>query len=131
MSCPHVTALLRTAHPTWSPAVIKSGLMTTAKYLDNIGENITDLATGEQSTPFVHGSGHVDPNRVLNPGLVYDASVEDYVTFLCAIGYDSKKIATFVKDPDDCSVGKLSGPGDLNYLPLAVVFEKKDGVMKY
>ncbi|GJW37834.1 subtilisin-like protease SBT1.4 [Tanacetum coccineum] len=134
MSCPHVSglsALLRKAHPTWSPAAIKSALMTTAKYLDNIGENITDLATGEQSTPFVHGSGHVDPNRALNPGLVYDAGVDDYVAFLCAIGYDSYKIATFVKDPVDCSVGKLSSPGDLNYPSFAVVFEKKGGVVKY
>lgn len=134
MSCPHVSglsALLRKAHPTWSPAAIKSALMTTAKYLDNIGENITDLATGEQSTPFVHGSGHVDPNRALNPGLVYDAGVDDYAEFLCAIGYDSKKIATFVNDPIDCSVGKLSSPGDLNYPSFSVVFEKKGGVVKY
>nr|XP_043623904.1 subtilisin-like protease SBT1.4 [Erigeron canadensis] len=135
MSCPHVSglcALLRKAHPTWSPAAIKSALMTTAKYLDNIGENITDLATGEQSTPFVHGSGHVDPNRALNPGLVYDAGADDYVAFLCAIGYDSKKIATFVKDPVDCSVGKLSSPGDLNYPSFSVVFDsQKGGVVKY
>ncbi|KAJ0745029.1 putative cucumisin [Helianthus annuus] len=135
MSCPHVSglsALLRKAHPTWSPAAIKSALMTTAKYLDNIGENITDLATGVESTPFVHGSGHVDPNRALNPGLVYDVGVDDYVAFLCAIGYDSSKIATFVKDPVDCSVGKLSSPGDLNYPSFSVVFDSKNGgVVKY
>ncbi|KAI3803335.1 hypothetical protein L1987_31485 [Smallanthus sonchifolius] len=135
MSCPHVSglsALLRKAHPTWSPAAIKSALMTTAKYLDNIGENITDLATGVQSTPFVHGSGHVDPNRALNPGLVYDAGFNDYVAFLCAIGYDSNKIATFVKDPVDCSTGKLSSPGNLNYPSFSVVFDsRKGGVVKY
>ncbi|GMH17573.1 hypothetical protein Nepgr_019414 [Nepenthes gracilis] len=70
MSCPHVSglaALLRKAHPSWSPAAIKSALMTTAYYLDNSGNNITDLATGEQSSPFVHGSGHVNPNRALDP----------------------------------------------------------------
>ncbi|KVH92898.1 subtilisin-like protease SBT1.4 [Cynara cardunculus var. scolymus] len=135
MSCPHVSglaALLRRAHSTWTPAAIKSALMTTAYYLDNKGEKITDLATGEQSTPFVHGSGHVDPNRALNPGLVYDTGVDDYVAFLCAIGYDSKKIATFVKDPVDCSAGKFSSPGDLNYPSFSVAFDSnKGGVVKY
>ncbi|XP_076925474.1 subtilisin-like protease SBT1.4 [Bidens hawaiensis] len=135
MSCPHVSglsALLRRAHPTWSPAAIKSALMTTARYIDDIGENITDLATGVQSTPFVHGSGHVDPNRALNPGLIYDAGFDDYVAFLCAVGYDSYKIATFVKDPVDCSASKLNSPGDLNYPSFSVVFDSQNGgVVKY
>ncbi|XP_023761943.1 subtilisin-like protease SBT1.4 [Lactuca sativa] len=135
MSCPHVSglaALLRRAHSTWTPAAIKSALMTTAYYIDDTGKNITDLATGEQSSPFVHGSGHVDPNRALNPGLVYDAGVDDYLSFLCAIGYDSKQIATFTKDPVDCSAGKFSNPGDLNYPSFSVVFDSKTGgVMKY
>lgn len=135
MSCPHVSglaALLRRAHPTWTPAALKSALMTTAYYIDDTGKNLTDLATGEESTPFVHGSGHVDPNRALNPGLVYDAEVDDYLSFLCSIGYDSKQIATFTKDPVDCSAGKFSSPGDLNYPSFSVVFNsKKGGVVKY
>jgi hypothetical protein len=105
--------------------------MTTAYFLDNTGNNITDLATGEASTPFVHGSGHVDPNRALNPGLVYDIEVNDYVAFLCAIGYDSYRISVFVSDPVDCSAHKLGSPGNLNYPSFSVVFNNGTSVVTY
>ncbi|KAL6996243.1 hypothetical protein U1Q18_006377 [Sarracenia purpurea var. burkii] len=136
MSCPHVSglvALLRKAYPDWSPAAIKSALITTAYNLDNTGRNITDLASGDESTPFIHGSGHVDPNRALNPGLVYDSSFLDYVGFLCAIGYDEKRIAVFVDDPTlvDCSKQRLASPGDLNYPSFSTVFDSNKRVVKY
>ncbi|KAF8393633.1 hypothetical protein HHK36_021879 [Tetracentron sinense] len=138
MSCPHVSglaALLRKAYPKWTPAALKSALMTTAYHLDNAGKNITDLATGQESTPFIHGAGHVDPNRALDPGLVYDISVSDYVAFLCAIGYDSKRIAIFSRDHStvECGAESLSGPGDLNYPSFAVVFGSKSNrdVVRY
>ncbi|GAB4841971.1 hypothetical protein Ancab_011929 [Ancistrocladus abbreviatus] len=136
MSCPHVSglgALLRKAHPSWTPAAVKSALMTTAYYLDDSGNNITDLATGNQSTPFIHGSGHVDPNKALDPGLVYDIDPSDYVAFLCAIGYDSNRIAVFVKDPTgvNCSAQKFSSPGDLNYPSFSVVFDSGEDQVKY
>ncbi|KAI3956995.1 hypothetical protein MKW92_012161, partial [Papaver armeniacum] len=70
MACPHVSglaAMLRHAHRKWSPAAIKSALMTTAYNSDNAGKPITDLATGKVSTPFQHGAGHVNPNEALNP----------------------------------------------------------------
>ncbi|CAK9179866.1 unnamed protein product [Ilex paraguariensis] len=136
MSCPHVSglaALLRKAYPKWTPAAIKSALMTTASNLDDNGKHITDLATGEGSTPFVHGAGHVDPNRALDPGLVYDMNVVDYVAFLCAIGYDPSRMAVFVKDPTlvDCASLSLGSPGNLNYPSFAVVFDSDNGVVKY
>jgi len=36
MACPHISgivALIKTVHPTWSPAAIKSALVTTGKML--------------------------------------------------------------------------------------------------
>uniref|UniRef100_A0A0A9E7Q0 Uncharacterized protein n=1 Tax=Arundo donax TaxID=35708 RepID=A0A0A9E7Q0_ARUDO len=133
MSCPHVSglaALLRQAHPDWSPAEIKSALMTTAYNVDNSGETIKDLATGVESTPFVRGAGHVDPNRALDPGLVYDAGTGDYIAFLCTLGYPPSLISVFTMDGSvaDCSK-KFLHSGDLNYPAFAAVFSSyKDSV---
>ncbi|KAL1076890.1 hypothetical protein V6Z11_D10G061300 [Gossypium hirsutum] len=136
MSCPHVSglaALLKKAYPNWSPAAIKSALMTTAYNLDNSGHTINDLATGEEASPFIFGAGHVDPNRALNPGLVYDTDSSDYIAFLCSIGYDSKRIEVFVREPNssDVCATKLATPGDLNYPSFSVVFNSNDHVVKY
>ncbi|XP_016456337.2 LOW QUALITY PROTEIN: subtilisin-like protease SBT1.4 [Nicotiana tabacum] len=135
MSCPHVSglaALLRKAYPKWTTAAIKSALMTTAYNVDNSGKTFTDLATGQESSPFVHGSGHVDPNRALDPGLVYDIEMKDYVNFLCAIGYDPKRISPFVKETSsvNCSEKSFVSPGDLNYPSFSVVFSS-ESVVKY
>ncbi|KAF6146617.1 hypothetical protein GIB67_008903 [Kingdonia uniflora] len=136
MSCPHVSGLaglLRKAYPKWNPAAIKSALMTTTYNLDNTGKNITDLATGAKSTPFIHGAGHVDPNRALDPGLVYDIEVSDYIAFLCSIGYNARRISVFTKDQAsvDCKTTSLKRPGDLNYPSFAVVFQSNGDVVSY
>ncbi|KAF5177204.1 Subtilisin-like protease SBT1.4 [Thalictrum thalictroides] len=135
MSCPHVSglaALLKKSYPKWSPAAIKSALMTTAYNLDNSGKTFLDLGGGE-STPFVHGAGHVDPNRALNPGLVYDLNIDDYIAFFCSIGYNSKSISVFTKDQStiDCSSKTLASPGDLNYPSFAVLFKSNEDEVSY
>ncbi|KAK1685120.1 hypothetical protein QYE76_045969 [Lolium multiflorum] len=80
--------------PEWSPAAIKSALMTTAYNQDSAGGVIGDMSTGKASTPFGRGAGHMDPNRAVDPGLVYDAGAEDYITFLCALGYTDDQVIT-------------------------------------
>ncbi|RZC85416.1 hypothetical protein C5167_041602 [Papaver somniferum] len=136
MACPHVSglgALLRKAYPKWSPAAIRSSLMTTAYDVDNSGKYISDVGTGKFSTPFQHGSGHVDPNRALNPGLVYDIVPNDYEAFLCSIGYDADQISVFVsgKKTVDCKSIGLSSPGDLNYPSFSAVFKSGSDTVKY
>jgi subtilisin family serine protease len=55
MACPHVSGLA--AHPEWSPAAIRSALMTTAynKYAN--GKGILDVPTGKTATQLDVGAG--------------------------------------------------------------------------
>ncbi|KAK9683901.1 hypothetical protein RND81_10G173600 [Saponaria officinalis] len=105
MSCPHVSGiagLLKTRYPKWSPAAIRSAIMTTARVKDNTGGLMKD-ATFEKATPFSYGAGHVQPNRALNPGLVYDLNTTDYLDFLCNLGYSKALIKSFHgKSPYKC-----------------------------
>ena len=80
MSSPHVAglaALLKDLHPDWSPMMIKSALMTTAR---------TDVLDGPNTNPVVifrQGAGHVQPNSAADPGLVFDSDFNDWLAFLC------------------------------------------------
>ncbi|KZV29884.1 hypothetical protein F511_17308 [Dorcoceras hygrometricum] len=123
MSCPHVSglaALLKGAHPDWSPAAIRSALMTTAKVVDKNGKLIEDVSTGKPSTPFDHGAGHVDPVSALNPGLIYDLGVDDYLYFLCALNYTADEISVLAKNNFTCDSGKSYSINDFNYPSFAV-----------
>ncbi len=83
MSSPHVAglaALLMDLHPTWTPMMIKSALMTTG----------TDVLDGGTPAPsdnpvliFRQGAGHVQPNSAADPGLVFNAGWNDWLAFLC------------------------------------------------
>ncbi|KAF7809901.1 subtilisin-like protease SBT1.7 [Senna tora] len=126
MSCPHVSglaALIKAAHPEWSPAVIRSALMTTAYTAYKNGNKIQDSATGKPSTPFDHGAGHVDPVAALNPGLVYDITVDDYLGFLCGLNYTAAQIASVARRKFQCDAKKQYSVTALNYPSFAVVFE--------
>ena len=72
MSSPHVAgvgALLVGAHPDWTPAMIRSALMTT-------GRQDVDKEDGTTAAdPFDFGGGHIAPSPANDPGLVYDAGL--------------------------------------------------------
>ncbi|KAL2528367.1 Subtilisin-like protease SBT1.7 [Forsythia ovata] len=130
MSCPHVSglaALLKAAHPDWSPAAIRSALMTTAYTAYKDGKVIQDVATGKPSTPFDHGAGHVDPVSALNPGLVYDLTVEDYLNFLCALNYTAQQINSLARRNFSCDSSKQYSLNDLNYPSFAVSLKAQMG----
>ncbi|KAG4400423.1 hypothetical protein AAZX31_07G049000 [Glycine max] len=127
MACPHVAgvaALLRGAHPEWSVAAIRSAIMTTSDMFDNTMGLIKDIGDGyKQASPLALGAGHVNPNRGLDPGLVYDVRVQDYVNLLCALGYTQKNITIITgTSSNDCSKPSL----DLNY-PSFIAFINSNG----
>ncbi|PNT72756.1 hypothetical protein BRADI_2g48740v3 [Brachypodium distachyon] len=115
MSCPHVSAaavLLKSAHPDWSPAAIRSAIMTTATTHNAEGSPIMN-ADGTVAGPMDYGSGHIRPKHALGPGLVYDASYQDYLLFACASG--GAQLDHSFRCPK-----KPPRPYELNYPSLAV-----------
>ncbi|XP_077235092.1 subtilisin-like protease SBT1.1 [Tasmannia lanceolata] len=130
MSCPHVSglaALLKSVHPDWSPAAIKSALMTTGYTINNKNGSITDAGsiTSEMATPFAYGSGHVDPERASNPGLIYDIAIEDYLNYICSLNYTSSQLAILARRNYTCPIDRVLQAGDLNYPSFALLFESK------
>uniref|UniRef100_A0A6N2M5F4 Inhibitor I9 domain-containing protein n=1 Tax=Salix viminalis TaxID=40686 RepID=A0A6N2M5F4_SALVM len=128
MATPHVAwRLIKKAHPDWSPAAIRSALMTTAYSLDNTLSPIKDAAANDSpATPIDIGSGHVNPTKSLDPGLIYDAAAEDYIKLLCAMNYTNKQIRIITRSNHDCKNRSL----DLNYPSFIAYFDSYDSGSK-
>ncbi|XP_024961437.1 subtilisin-like protease SBT1.2 [Cynara cardunculus var. scolymus] len=126
MSCPHlagISALLKSAHPDWSPAAIKSAIMTTAGQVSLGGQPIKD----ERELPadvFAIGAGHVNPSKANDPGLVFDIQSNDYIPYLCGLGYTSKQVGVIVQKRVTCS--KVIPEAQLNYPSFAVTLAAGD-----
>lgn len=131
MACPHasgVAGLLKGVHPDWSPAAIRSAMMTTANPLDNTDALIR--ANGYKpkpklgpATPLAMGAGQVDPNRAMDPGLIYDVAPHDYIDLLCSMNLTKKQILTLVRsNKRDCTT---SSSTDLNYPSFIALYDNK------
>ncbi|XP_057835744.2 subtilisin-like protease SBT5.3 isoform X2 [Cryptomeria japonica] len=121
MSCPHVAgvaALIKAAHPHWSAAAIKSAIVTTASRIDNTKKAIKE-ASMEKASAFDYGGGHVNPNRALNPGLIYDIAVQDYYIFFCSLGYNATQMKIITGKPFSCPSQK-EAIYNLNYPSITV-----------
>ncbi|KAM0911217.1 hypothetical protein ACQ4PT_013605 [Festuca glaucescens] len=132
MACPHVAGvagLIKAKYPGWSPATIKSAIMTTASTVANDYSQFQD-ETGGAATPFSYGSGHLNPVPALDPGLVYDTAPFDYANFLCSLKptqtqslnllpvslpFLLPQIIHFNSNPFKCSLGAPFRPENLNY----------------
>uniref|UniRef100_A0A0E0P4P4 Peptidase S8/S53 domain-containing protein n=1 Tax=Oryza rufipogon TaxID=4529 RepID=A0A0E0P4P4_ORYRU len=102
MACPHVSgivAILKSLHPEWSPAALKSAIMTTALTYDNDGMPIQANGRVQKiADPFDYGAGFINPNMAADPGLIYDISASDYLKFFnCMGGLGSGDNCTTVK----------------------------------
>uniref|UniRef100_A0A7N0TNH1 Uncharacterized protein n=1 Tax=Kalanchoe fedtschenkoi TaxID=63787 RepID=A0A7N0TNH1_KALFE len=106
-------AYVKSFHPHWSPSAIKSALMTTATPMSDPYENQAELA---------YGTGQINPAKAADPGLVYDASEEDYVKYLCKYGgFDNKLVLTVTHDPNwNCTKMQIEEGWTLNYPSFSI-----------
>ncbi|HET6699677.1 MAG TPA: S8 family serine peptidase [Nocardioidaceae bacterium] len=78
LSAPRIAGLaatVRAVRPQWTPAQVRSAMMTTAQ------------RPAGASGPFAAGAGEVDPTAVLDPGLVLDVEAQDYRDYLAGTGF--------------------------------------------
>jgi len=123
MACPHVAgvaAYVKSFHPNWSPAAIKSAILTTAKPMSR-------RVNYNKDQEFAFGSGQVNPTRAVSPGLVFDMDEMPYIQFLCHEGYNASSLAVLVGSKRvNCST-LLPGLGydDLNYPTMQLSLKNK------
>lgn len=81
----------------------------TAWRTDPFGEPIFAEGSPQKlADPFDYGGGIVNPNKAADPGLVYDLGVNDYILYLCAVGYNNSEISQLVGNSTTCSSTKPS-----------------------
>jgi len=113
MSSPHVAglaALLMDLHPTWTPMMIKSALMTSAY------DVLDEPSPTDPTVIFSQGAGHVQPNSAADPGLVYNSGWNNWLAFLCGTtsGVGAGTCATLA------SMGYSLDPSDFNTASIAI-----------
>ncbi|KAJ0968798.1 hypothetical protein J5N97_021675 [Dioscorea zingiberensis] len=125
-STPHlsgIAALVKQIHPDWSPAAIKSAIMTTSMITNHDGKPIMD----EQLHPansFMMGAGHVNPSKAFDPGLVFDVDHKEYIALLCGMKYKDKDVSLIVGENIQCSKIHSISQSELNY-PSIVLSRKQ------
>ncbi|VAI31799.1 unnamed protein product [Triticum turgidum subsp. durum] len=136
MACPHVAgvaALIKKRHGDWTPAMIRSALVTTAGPLDMNGREIVDSGSAVGAavmgaTPLAAGAGLVLPRLAMDPGMVYDAGTQDYVDFLCTLNYTVEQMQQFVPELSKCERTIPGGVANLNHPSFVVVFDGRTRV---
>ncbi|KAF0887942.1 hypothetical protein E2562_005649 [Oryza meyeriana var. granulata] len=122
MSTPHlsgIAALIKGTYPDWSPAAIKSALMTTAYVVDNLKKPILDERFNTAGH-FAIGAGHVSPSEAIDPGLIYDTDEAQYISYLCGLGYTDVQVEIITHLKDACKNGSKITEAQLNYPSVAV-----------
>ncbi|KAF8027434.1 hypothetical protein BT93_E0362 [Corymbia citriodora subsp. variegata] len=125
MSCPHlsgVAALIKSVHPDWSPAAVKSAIITTATTSNGKGQPIVDEKL-KRANIFATGAGHVNAPKAVDPGLVYETGLADYISYLCGLKYSDEDISLLIKQKVTCSSVKSIPDYQLNYPSITVRFE--------
>lgn len=112
-AAPHATGiavLVKQKYPRWSPARIKSAIMTSASQTQNFGKRIP-------GTPFQFGAGAINPTRALNPGLVRHPPErmcgQECTVGMCTRHTDTRHGKRACQQTRDCANGHVPPPAQV------------------
>ncbi|GFP85807.1 subtilisin-like protease sbt5.4 [Phtheirospermum japonicum] len=81
------------------PDVTAPGVDILAAWPTNVSPTpIKSDKRSKSANPFVFGSGHIDPEKASDPGLIYDISTQDYLDYLCSLMGQPVKQTSFGVD---------------------------------
>ncbi|XP_019162830.1 PREDICTED: subtilisin-like protease SBT3.3 [Ipomoea nil] len=106
-AAPHVSGivtLLKASHPEWSPAAIKSALVTTAWNSESYTSPIFAAGSSDKLADAFDFGGGIANAGADDPGLVYDMKKIDYIKYDCALGYNSSEIYNITKETPNYDV---------------------------
>lgn len=100
------------------------GFLTAAYNRDTSGDGILGGGSMKAPLPFDIGAGHISPSQAMDPGLIYDMKIGDYVIFLCNGGYTWDQIKSIVimtpEIPKNCPPPGFITNSNLNYPTITV-----------
>ncbi|VAH64389.1 unnamed protein product [Triticum turgidum subsp. durum] len=127
MAAPHIAglaALIKQKFPSFNPAAIGSALSTTTTLSDKQGNPIMSQrtysnpdSTQTPATPFDMGNGFANATAALDPGLIFDCSYDDYLSFLCGINGSAPVVANYTGN--SCGASTMTG-ADLNLPSITI-----------
>ncbi|XP_042508543.1 subtilisin-like protease SBT4.5 isoform X2 [Macadamia integrifolia] len=95
----------------------------TSQHLSMLEEVLEDR---NPDAEFVIGAGHINLVKAINPVVVYEILNDDYIKFLCSIGWDTKRVRSISGDNSSCPQGTKGMPLDLNYPSMTALLQQKD-----
>ncbi|ONI06854.1 hypothetical protein PRUPE_5G085600 [Prunus persica] len=128
MSCPHlsgIAGLLKSSHeshPDWSPAAIKSAIMTSANVLNLAGMPIVDQMLNR-----------ADVLQLVQAMLTLRKKItqEDYIPYLCGSNYTDKQIQIITQKTVNCSQVGVIPEAQLNYPSFSITTGSNETESQY
>ncbi|GJW82129.1 subtilisin-like protease SBT1.2 [Tanacetum coccineum] len=100
--------------------------MTTVNHVSLNGYALKDGFNEHPADIFPIGSGHVNPSKANDPGLVFDIQPDDYISYLCGLGYTPKLVQMIVRKAISCL--KRIPEAQLNYPSFVVSLKRGDSI---
>ncbi|GAU39503.1 hypothetical protein TSUD_68670 [Trifolium subterraneum] len=124
---PRVASFSSRGPSTMSPTVLKPDIAAPASQSGTDGSLISEEgSTNKEADPFDIGGGHVDPNKAMNAGLIYNITTENYIQFLCSMGHNTASIRKVTKTTTSCNKQKYQALINLNLPSISIPNLKKD-----